>query len=86
MSDSLIVSAAEARKMATDGAYLDTVERAVIGSLIKTAARSKEMRVICQHEISSAVLEELKAKKYEVTHVNISNAPQYLISWKNIKE
>ena len=86
LSDSLIISAAEARKMATEGKYKDTVERAVVGSLIKTAARGQEMKVICQHKISSTVLEELTAKKYEVIHVNISDAPQYIISWKNVKE
>lgn len=80
--NSPIMTAEEARELAETGSYVDSVERAAIGSLIRTAAKSKEFRVICQHTIQPDVLAELEAKHFTITQVNISNAPQYIISWK----
>ena len=80
--DSNIITAAEARNFATSLSYYDDVEAMFVNALIQTAAKSGEFRVICQHKLSDKLTDELEGKGYTVTHVDISNAPQYIISWK----
>lgn len=80
--DSNIITAAEARNFATSLSYYDDVEAMFVNALIQTAAKSGEFRVICQHKLSDKLTDELETKGYTITHVDISNAPQYIISWK----
>lgn len=81
--DSNIITAAEARNFATTLDYANQVEAMFINALIQTAAKAGEFRVICQHKISDTVTDELVSKGYTITHVDISSAPQYVISWKD---
>ena len=78
-----IGTASEMYELATSLSYYDEVEELFVGSLITTAANSGEFRVICQHKLSDTLEQQLLDKGYEITHVDISNAPQYIISWKS---
>ena len=78
-----IGTAAEMYQLATSLSYYNDVEELFVGSLITTAANTGEFRVICQHKLSDTLEQQLLSKGYEITHINISDAPQYDISWKS---
>lgn len=81
--DAQIGTAAEMKELATSKSYVNLVEAAFVGSLIRTAAKAGELKVICQHKLGEELATELQAKGYTITHVDISDAPQYVISWEN---
>lgn len=81
--DAQIGTAAEMKELATSKSYANLVEAAFVGSLIRTAAKAGELRVICQHKLGDVLASELESKGYTITHVDISDAPQYIISWEN---
>lgn len=78
-----IGTAEEMYQLASSLSYYNEVEELFVGSLITTAANTGEFRVICQHKLSDTLEQQLLNKGYEITHVNISDAPQYVISWKS---
>lgn len=77
-----IGTAAEMREVASSLSYYNEVEAKFVESLITTAAHSGEFCVVCQHKLSDSLTATLESKGYVITHVGISDAPQYIISWK----